>query len=73
MNKRKTALFVEGKTEYIFVRDFLCAWYDYDAERMGIECYAFRADKKDSYKIRTKQHSKRPNNRLEEKKVCQME
>lgn len=48
MNKRKTALFVEGKTEYIFVRDFLCAWYDYDAERMGIECYAFRADKKDS-------------------------
>lgn len=28
MNTRKIAIFVEGQTEYIFVRDFLCAWYD---------------------------------------------
>ena len=26
MNIRKIAVFVEGQTEYIFVRDFLCAW-----------------------------------------------
>lgn len=43
MNKRKTAIFVEGQTEYIFVRDFLCTWYEYDVTKLGLECYEFRA------------------------------
>lgn len=45
MNKRKIAILVEGQAEYIFVRDFLCSWYEYDAARIGIECYEFRSDK----------------------------
>lgn len=34
MNIRKIAVFVEGQTEYIFVRDFLCAWYEFDAKKI---------------------------------------
>lgn len=45
MNKRKIAIFVEGQAEYIFVRDFLCCWYEYNADKAGIECPALRADK----------------------------
>ena len=45
MNVRKIAIYVEGKTEYIFVRDFLCAWYEYDSKKVGIECYEFRSEK----------------------------
>lgn len=44
MNKRKIAILVEGQAEYIFVRDFLCCWYEYDATKMGLECYAFRSE-----------------------------
>lgn len=44
MNKRKIAVFVEGQAEYIFVRDFLCCWYEYNADKLGIECLALRAD-----------------------------
>lgn len=44
MNKRKIAIFVEGQAEYIFVREFLCRWYNYDTELLGIECYEFRSD-----------------------------
>lgn len=44
MNIRKIAVFVEGQTEYIFVRDFLCTWYDYDANRLGLECYQFNGN-----------------------------
>lgn len=44
MNARKIAIFVEGKTEYIFVREFLCGWYEYNADKVGIECYEFRAE-----------------------------
>jgi len=43
MNERKIAIFVEGQAEYIFVRDFLCAWYEYDGNKLGLECYEFRS------------------------------
>lgn len=43
MNKRKIAIFVEGQAEYIFVRDFLCAWYEYDGNKLGLECYEFHS------------------------------
>lgn len=45
MNKRKIAIFVEGQAEYIFVRDFLCTWYEYDTALLGIECYEFRSNR----------------------------
>lgn len=45
MNKRKVAIFVEGQAEYIFVRDFLYAWYEYDANVLGVDCYEFRANR----------------------------
>ena len=45
MNIRKIAVFVEGQTEYIFVRDFLCAWYEFDAKKLGLECYQFNGNK----------------------------
>lgn len=45
MNIKKIAVFVEGQTEYIFVRDFLCAWYEYDAQKLGLECYQFKGNK----------------------------
>lgn len=44
MNKRKIALFVEGDTELIFVRSFLNAWYNYDANLLGVECYKLQAN-----------------------------
>lgn len=44
MNERKIAIFVEGQAEYIFVRDFLCAWYEYDRNQLGLECYEFRSN-----------------------------
>lgn len=44
MNIRKVAIFVEGQTEYIFVRDFLCAWYEYDTQKLGLECYQFKGN-----------------------------
>ena len=44
MNKRKVAVFVEGQAEYVFVRDFLCRWYDYDSTLLGIECFSLRSD-----------------------------
>lgn len=45
MNKRKIAIFVEGQAEYIFVRDFLNAWYGYDTNTLGVECYEFRSSR----------------------------
>lgn len=45
MNKRKIAIFVEGQAEYIFVRDFLCNWYEYDGNKLGIECLALRSER----------------------------
>lgn len=44
MNKRKIAVFVEGQSEYIFVRDFLCSWYNYDSSLLGIECFSLRSN-----------------------------
>jgi len=38
MNKRKLAVFVEGQTELIFVREFLKQWYGYDSNIVGFNC-----------------------------------
>lgn len=39
MNKRRLAVFVEGQTELVFVREFLKQWYGYDASVVGFVCY----------------------------------
>lgn len=44
MNKRKIAVFVEGKAEYIFVREFLLKWYGYDGNQIGIDCVALKSN-----------------------------
>lgn len=44
MNEKKVALFVEGMTEQVFVRDFLLKWYDWDTNRVGIDCYKLYSD-----------------------------
>ena len=36
MNKRRLAVFVEGQTELVFVREFLKQWYGYDASVIGL-------------------------------------
>ena len=38
-NKRRIAVFVEGQTEQIFVRECLLKYYEYDASQLGIRCY----------------------------------
>lgn len=48
MKSRKIAVFVEGQTEYIFVRDFLCTWYEYDAQKLELECYQFKGSQANS-------------------------
>jgi hypothetical protein len=32
MNKRKIAVFVEGQTELVFLRDMVWKWYDYNSD-----------------------------------------
>ncbi len=44
---KRIAIYVEGDAELIFVRNFLLKWYDYDTERLGIECCKLRADRED--------------------------
>lgn len=44
MNKKKVAVFVEGLTEQIFVRELLYVWFGYDTNRIGFHCYSLRAD-----------------------------
>ena len=39
MNKRKIAVFLEGQTELVFVREFLVKWFDYDSNIIGFDCY----------------------------------
>lgn len=39
MNNRRLAVFVEGQTELIFVREFLKQWYGYDVNIVGFDCY----------------------------------
>jgi hypothetical protein len=39
MNRRKVAVFVEGQTELVFVRELLAKWFGYDADVIGFECY----------------------------------
>lgn len=39
MNSRKLAVFVEGQTEQVFVREFLKQWYGYDVNVVGFDCY----------------------------------
>ena len=36
---RKVAVFVEGQTELVFVREFLVKWFDYDCKKIGFSCY----------------------------------
>lgn len=38
MSTRKVAVFVEGQTELVFVRDFLRNWYAYDETVLGFDC-----------------------------------
>ena len=36
---RKLAVFVEGQTELVFVREILVKWFDYDGKKIGFNCY----------------------------------
>lgn len=46
----KIAVFVEGDTELIFVRELLCRWYCYDSAELGFRCIRLRAsDVDDGY------------------------
>lgn len=55
MNKRKIAVFVEGQTELVFVREFLVKWFNYDSNVIGFDCYhLFRSEFRDaSYSLGT--------------------
>ncbi len=44
MRNRKAAVFVEGQTELVFVREFLLQWFQYDANLLGFECYNLLED-----------------------------
>lgn len=44
MNKSKIAVFVEGQTELVFVREFLKMWYGYDANEIGFSCYSLHSN-----------------------------
>lgn len=46
--KRKVAVFVEGQTELVFVRELLLKWYDYDSLKVGLECICLRKNKYES-------------------------
>ncbi|WP_297057596.1 DUF4276 family protein [uncultured Duncaniella sp.] len=39
---RKIAVYVEGDTELIFVREFLLKWFGYDGTAVGFRCYNLR-------------------------------
>jgi hypothetical protein len=39
---RKTAIFVEGQTELVFVREYLLKWFDYSD--ISLECYTLFTD-----------------------------
>ena len=39
----KIAVYVEGQTELIFVREFLRKWFDYDPSQVGFRCYELRS------------------------------
>ena len=38
----KIAVYVEGNTELIFVREFLRKWYCYDSSKVGFSCFELR-------------------------------
>lgn len=40
----KIAVFVEGQSELIFVRDFLLKWYQYDSSVIAVACCSLRSD-----------------------------
>ncbi|MBQ7420976.1 MAG: hypothetical protein IJV27_02340 [Prevotella sp.] len=44
MNERRVAVFVEGLTELVFVRELLQCWYQYDSNEVGFECFNLCAD-----------------------------
>lgn len=39
----RIVVYVEGKTELIFIREFLRKWYDYDESRLAVRCMELRA------------------------------
>lgn len=41
----KIAVYVEGLSELIFVREFLKKWYEYDVSKIGFTCLELRGDK----------------------------
>lgn len=41
---RRVAVFVEGQTELVFVRELLAKWYDFDATKIGFCCYNLLSD-----------------------------
>lgn len=41
----KIAVYVEGLSELIFVREFLKKWFDYDISKIGFTCMELRGDK----------------------------
>lgn len=45
MNKKKIAVFVEGLTEQIFLREMLNVWFEYNSNKLGVKCYSLRSDK----------------------------
>lgn len=44
MNKRKVAVFVEGQTELVFLRDYVQKHYRYDSSKVGFECINLRGN-----------------------------
>lgn len=36
---RRVAVFVEGQTELVFVRELLIKWFEYDSKKIGFSCY----------------------------------
>lgn len=40
----KIAVFVEGQSELIFIRDLLLKWYQYDSSVIAVACCSLRSD-----------------------------
>lgn len=43
----RIAVYVEGQTELIFIREFLRKWYDYDISKIGFKCYQLLSERTD--------------------------
>ncbi|MDE6339527.1 MAG: DUF4276 family protein [Muribaculaceae bacterium] len=40
----RIAVYVEGQTELIFIREFLRKWYNYDSSKLGFRCYRLQSE-----------------------------